>query len=230
VSSAKRKRRGKSERQAKKIRLLTEELKANTSLLDKFAVANSATAHAVSLQAELQKDLLAKKVSFSSVLPIDNLGDYTQKAVPSLTQSSVVNQQVDELNDNPEFDSELQEKEELGFEEDQPLSFRQGTDTPYSPLRQGTDTPYSPDFCITESPPCSPEVSFLQHQPPRVIAPSQSPPYTPNSPYDPPSSSLQQTHTVPQSRYPLFNNNRRYDSYRPNPRRNRTQPRLTRRE
>lgn len=229
MSSAKRKRRGKSERQAKKIRLLTEELKANSSLLDKFAVANSATAHAVSLQAELQKDLLAKKVSFSSVLPIDNLGDYTQKAVPSLTQSSVVNQQVDELNDNPEFDSELQEKEELGFEEDQPLSFRQGTDTPYSPLRQGTDTPYSPDFCVTESPPRSSEVSFLQHQPPRVIAPSQSPPYTPNSPYDPPSSSFQQTHTVPQSRYPLFNN-RRYDSYRPNPRRNRTQPRLTRRE
>jgi hypothetical protein len=50
VSIAKRKRRGKSERQAKKIQLLTEELKANSSLLDKFAVANSGTAHAVSLQ------------------------------------------------------------------------------------------------------------------------------------------------------------------------------------
>jgi hypothetical protein len=71
VSIAKCKRRGKSERQAKKIRLLTEELKANSSLLDKFAVANSATAHAVSLQAELQKDLLAKMVSFSSV-PVTN--------------------------------------------------------------------------------------------------------------------------------------------------------------
>jgi hypothetical protein len=126
VSIAKRKRRGRSERQAKKIRVLTEELKANSSLLDKFAAANSVTAHAVSLQAELQKDLLAKKVSFSSVPPIDNLRDYIQKGpVPSLTQSSVVNQQVDELNDqfNPEVDSELQEKEELEFEEDQPLSF-----------------------------------------------------------------------------------------------------------
>ena len=102
-------------------------LKIRPCRLSANDVANSATADCSRCFSELQKTFSRRRYRFP-LPPIDNLGDYIQKGpAPFLTKSSVVNQQVDDLNDrfNSKVNVELQDQS-LSFQQHISPSFAQG--------------------------------------------------------------------------------------------------------